>query len=213
MVGLWDLCEAGDAAGLAKHVEWDGATIVYYQHPLGEGQRKVNRSHGPRQVILKSAATISRTGGGWSPADTAWFERMPTGDLVLPTLVFLQRQINEHLEPESAPQLLWNPSTGTLNLSSMPASLLGMLWLQFAGAVSGKITYHQCPSCQKWVRIGQEAARTNRRYCSNACRTQGLRARQARARELHGAGRPIESIAGELGSDIATVTRWVTAST
>jgi hypothetical protein len=213
LTSLWDLCEVGDVEGLSRHVYWEGDVIVYSHQPLKEGEADRPRGHGRRQVMLSKGALRRSAGGPERPADTHWFTRMPPGELVLPTLVFLQREINAHLEPESSPRLLWNPATGALNLTSRPTTLLGMLWLQFAGALSGKVSFHECPTCRKWVRIGQDSARTNRRYCSNACRTQGLRARQSRARELHGDGRTVESIAAELDSDIDTVTRWVGAAT
>jgi hypothetical protein len=209
LVHLWDLCLAGDIDGLSKNVYWEDATILYSHQPLSERTDARHRCAGRQEIMLRRCI-LERVPTSSTPhADTTWFERMIPGELVLPTLVFLQRQINEHLEPQSAPRLLWNLPAGSLELCWRPATLLGMLWLQFARELSGKLSYRECPVCQTWVRIGHDAARGNRRFCSNACRTQGLRARQGRARELFGEGRSIESIARELGCHMDAVRRWL----
>jgi hypothetical protein len=109
--------------------------------------------------------------------------------------------------------MLWDLHGIRLNLRFLPSSLLSLLWMQFAFEVSGKVAYRECGSCRRWVRIGPDAARTSRLYCSNACRMRGLRDRQRAARALRSEGKSIEAIADELNSDAETIKKWVSTMT
>src|SRR5262245_38253271 len=87
---------------------------------------------------------------------------------------------------------------------------LRAVWLQLADAVSNDRTFSRCRECQKWLAVGPEVARSNRRFCSNACRTRSYRERQDRARRLRTEGKSFEEIATQLDSDLATIRRWIT---
>jgi hypothetical protein len=123
-------------------------------------------------------------------------------------LVVVQTEVNRHLEPDAQPRLVWDHE-GKLSFQVWSASLVGFLWTQFAQTISGRMAYHACATCGRWIRLGSGGARQHRAYCSNACRTRGLRERQEEARQLHSAGEPIASIAARLNSDVDTVTGWV----
>jgi hypothetical protein len=120
--------------------------------------------------------------------------------------------INEHLRTKARPQLLWDHRTGQLGLGFRPTNLISAIWMQLADAVSGKATYRPCLSCGRWLRMGRDAARAHRLYCSNACRMRGLRSRQQEARSLRSEGRSIEEITDLLKSDLETISRWVAGS-
>jgi len=67
-------------------------------------------------------------------------------------------------------------SAGGVRLS--PINLIGALWLQFALAVDGNVGYAHCQSCGSWFPIASGAGRTDKRYCSDACRMRAYRQRK-----------------------------------
>lgn len=64
-----------------------------------------------------------------------------------------------------------------LALRIVSDSLLGALWLQFALAVDGDREYRSCETCGQFFELNPATARTNRRYCSDACRSKAYRIR------------------------------------
>jgi hypothetical protein len=103
-------------------------------------------------------------------------------------------------------------TTGAFSLQVEPRSLLGALWAQFAVAVGEAKKFRQCRTCGRWFELSPEAARTNRRFCSEACRSKAYRGRKERARELAAQGRTPDDIARELDSDLETVRSWLTTT-
>ena len=205
LVHLWDLYDRGDEKGLSRHIRWNDTkdTVDYCARP---DDKRPAYIPGRAKSLTQLPEVIARNRE--PVVSEKVFERLTPGDVLLPALVYLQRRINEQLDVTSFPRLLWDQG-GQLRLRLAPGDLINMLWLQFADSVSGKASYRACLSCGRWVRVGPDAARTSRLYCSNACRTRGLRQRQQTARVLHAEGKPIEAIAEELDSDVPTVTKWV----
>ncbi len=124
----------------------------------------------------------------------------------------VQRTLNANLARETGARMLWSSEEGRLRLHLRPASLLGALWLQLAQAIDGDRHYRRCRVCASWFELRPDRARTNRAYCSDACRFKAYRGRQARARELHAEGQDMETIARELGSDVETIRKWTGGS-
>ena len=69
---------------------------------------------------------------------------------------------------------------GTLNIHFWPVSLLAAMYLQFALAVRGNKTYKQCAWCGTTFEITPRIARSNRVFCSNACKQAEYRHRNKR---------------------------------
>jgi hypothetical protein len=63
--------------------------------------------------------------------------------------------------------------------------------------------------CQSSFEESPEIGRSNRKFCSNACRSKLYRKRQTRARVLHNSGRSLQAIASKLRTDMKTVKRWL----
>jgi hypothetical protein len=219
MVRLWDLCEAGNIEALSRHIRWDSekVRVIYQSQPSGAAEDS-STPVCARPHELLSYRRHQETIADNLPEnpiraildkESFEFERLTPGDVLLPALVYLERQINKQLEAEGEPRMLWDLHGIRLNLRFLPRNLLSMLWMQFACEVSGKVAYRECGSCKRWVRIGPDAARRSRLYCSNACRTRGLRDRQRAARALRSEGKSIEAIADELKSDAETIKKWV----
>ncbi len=106
-------------------------------------------------------------------------EAFPPGDLIKPALYLVQRWVNRHLEGNVSPLMLWDKHRLRLQLYVVPHNLLGALWLQLARAIEGDKMYRQCGACMKWFELSPDTARTNRKFCSNACRSRDYRERTA----------------------------------
>jgi hypothetical protein len=138
-----------------------------------------------------------------------WLAFFTPGDLVVPALAFLQAKISERLLGKVTQRLLFDVEEKRLHLRPVPDDLITALWLQFAQAVDGDKAFRQCTECEAYFEVSPEVARTNRRFCTNACRSRMYRQRQTRAKEMHAAGMPIKEIADRLDSDVATVRAWL----
>ncbi len=205
LVHLWDLYDRGDERELSRHIRWNDSKdgVDYCGRP---DDKRPAYIPGRAKSLTQLPEAIARNREPVVSEEV--FKRLTPGEVLLPAIIYLQRRINEQLDVKSFPRLLWDQD-GQLRLRPPPGDLINMLWLQFADTVSGKASYRACLSCGRWVRVGPDAARTSRLYCSNACRTRGLRQRQQTARALHAQGKSIEAIAEELDSDVPTVTKWV----
>jgi hypothetical protein len=142
-------------------------------------------------------------------------EKARRGDLRPHALRYLQRIVNEHLRRSYAtlePRMGWDAGRLRPRLVFGYPTLAVAVWGEFAKAVSEDRLFATCKECGKPFEVAPELARTNRRFCSNSCRSKAYRERQDRARRLFTAKKTFEQIAEELDSDAATVKRWVTGS-
>jgi len=115
--------------------------------------------------------------------DPRMWSKLKHGDLLDPTMLFLQRNINKQLiEFPSQSRLLWD--NGRSFLFVEPTNLIGALWLQFAQAVDGDREYRVCEQCREWFEIGgakkKDGAgvdhhRTDSRFCRPACKQKAYR--------------------------------------
>ena len=88
-------------------------------------------------------------------------------------------------------------------------NLLRVVWVQFAFAVAGDKRYGRCEVCNGPFEVAPGENRTDRRFCSDACRIAAYRRRKVRAQEMRAAGRHLRQIAREVGSNLEAVRRWV----
>ena len=155
----------------------------------------------------------------WQPdtGELRWFRTNPeipelfaSGEVKLIALKRVQAIVNEHLGSRVSPRVLWDDyRKGGWGLYFVPGSLAGAIWVQFAQAITENRDYRRCRQCDSWFVIDHYNARTNRYFCSNACRSKAYRERQQQARDMATAGESLENIAARLGSDLETVSRWV----
>jgi transposase-like protein len=108
------------------------------------------------------------------------------------------------------PEMLWDKERGRYVLGYYPKNLLSALWLQLGQEVAGNKSFRRCPTCSKWFENSSDGARADRMFCSSACRNTAFRERQDKARQLHVLGKSFQDIAKEVGSDEATVKKWIT---
>jgi hypothetical protein len=199
-VDLWESARRGDSDHLDRMISWDpeGTRVMIDTHPeLERGQVPQTPAHVHRAVIADERL------------DPDILARFVPGDAIGPALHCMQSLINEHLHHRASPRLLWEQSRDRLGLYIVPDGLIGAMWLQFARAVERDARFRKCPECGTWFEVAPGRGRTDKQFCSNACRTKAYRKRQAEAARLHGEGRSIEDIARELESDPDTVRGWV----
>jgi hypothetical protein len=99
-----------------------------------------------------------------------------------------------------------------LQLSLKPFSLLGAIWLQFAVAVEERRNFEKCKNCGRPFEISRMAStgkRSDAKFCSTRCRVGSYHMRIEQARRLAKSGVPLLKIAAEVGSDVATIRRWI----
>ena len=88
-------------------------------------------------------------------------------------------------------------------------NLRDVLWLQWLMAVCENRTFHNCEHCGRPIFLVPEETRSDRRYCSNVCQMRAYRRRIAKAKQMRLEGQHLREIAKAVGSDMATVKKWV----
>ena len=183
---FWDLVVAENRKGLSQYVHRPAPDVIQVRFP-----------EGGFDLIASPQIRAHR------------LQYIPAKDVNRPALFYVQDTINKHLEGRVSPRLLWEEKGSRIGLYFVPNSLIGALWLQFTLAVDGNKKYERCTECKTWFEVSLDAARTNRRYCKDACRFKAYRHRQAEARRLSAEGMPVKKIAKRLDSDAATVNSWI----
>jgi hypothetical protein len=204
-VDLWDLVRARELASLGRHIRWQegGEGIregwVYFPDP---------DERDPTVAILPKGGEDD---AGHVFIDTA-ADSLRAGDPLMPALSLVLGWVNEALEGDTSPRLLYDAERGRPALRVVPRCLLTAMWLQLAEAVAGDKEYRACKECGKWFELNgkQGDRRTLRReFCSDRCKFKEYRRRKERARQLRAEGKPVKQIAQELGTDVDTVKEWV----
>jgi hypothetical protein len=105
------------------------------------------------------------------------------------------------------------PGDGPPQLTPVPTSLLGLLWVQLISAVERNKQFRRCsaPRCSIWIDVSPDegAKRRDSEFCSDACRSRAYRDRRRQARVLHSRRVSLRLIASQLDSDQATVKKWL----
>jgi hypothetical protein len=199
-VDIWESARQGDSNHLGGMISWapDGARVSIDTHPELQGGE-----------LPKEPAYVHRAVIADERLDPEILARFAPGDPIGPALHCMQGLINERLHQRASPRLLWEQNRDRLGLYIVPDGLIGALWLQFARAVERDARFRQCAECTTWFEIAPGRGRTDKQFCSTACRTRAYRKRQAEAARLHGEGRSLEDIARELKSDPDTVRGWI----
>jgi hypothetical protein len=199
-IDIWEAARNGDVGRLERVIHWS---------PAGSGVEIVGHPDVPRGQLPEGPARVERAWIASAHLGDDVLGRFVPGDLVRPALHYVQSTINRQLEGRASPRLLWDAKRERLGLYIVPDSLIGALWLQFARAVERDSQFRQCAECGIWFELAPGMARSDKVYCSTACRTKAYRKRQAEAARLHGEGRSLEDIARELESDPDTVRGWI----
>jgi hypothetical protein len=135
-----------------------------------------------------------------------WLDDLPTlgrkiGEHIITTT---KRRVSDQLSIE-----FLRDEDNRFQMCPVPPTMLVAIWWQFFLAISEHKTYRDCEICHKPFEESPVTGRTNRRYCSNACRSKHRRQQRTRALVMHARGTPPDVIARELQCDAAAVRRWL----
>ncbi len=158
VVTLWDIIGRNDMAALSQLVRWQDVRHLVF---------KIDN----RWVAAPDFPSDLRSA-------------LVPGEIVVPALLFVQHEINRNIYGAVSPAMLFDfeANSAQLKLYMRPDNLLSALWLQFAQAVTGNKEYRQCRQCGAWYEILPGTTRSDRAYCSNACRSKAYRSRLAERR-------------------------------
>jgi hypothetical protein len=207
LTALWDLIYRGDAESLARHVRWEqgpseGWSVHFDRHAGPVPENRTLLAEGSGSELIASSASGPGLLGSFRP-----------GDVFQPAKAYLKNCLDLclHLAAEEVTVgMSWDPRREHPVLAYHCPTLLAAVWLQLGTAVDGGVGHGRCRECGAWFVVAPNAFRSSRMFCSTGCRSRGYRQRQTMARQLHAAKKSFEAIAAELGSDLATVRRWIT---
>ncbi|RJQ43015.1 MAG: IS1 family transposase [Gaiellales bacterium] len=195
---LWDMVNEEDDQALERYLR-------PYVEAAKSDMEGGDASTGDIAAIAASAGELR-----WFRTRPEIPEQFTSGQLRQIALSRVQAIVNEHLGSRVSPRILWDDyQRGSWGLYFVPDSLAGAIWIQFAQAITENRDYRRCRQCDSWFEIDHYKARTNRYFCSNACRSKAYRERQQEARNLASTGMSVGDIAIKLGSDEETVARWI----
>jgi hypothetical protein len=134
-------------------------------------------------------------------------------DAVTPCRLLLQRLLNTFLG-DVALEARWDARQERCVLRVVPRHLLSALWLQFARAVTGEVKYRRCKVCAAWMPVASdsdaEGVRSDREFCSGACKQKDHRGRVKQAKQLKAERMPLRQVAARLGTTTEVIKRWLT---
>lgn len=191
---LWDLLSANDEERLKAHIVWEGHDRVRFD----DHSALMEDHHWADALVIASR----------EERNPELLASLVPGDVVQPAWVYLLERVNMFLETQTSP-VLGRSDDGKVRLENRPRSLLGALWVQFAKALEGEKRFRQCTECDNWFEVSNSVSRSDKMYCSNACRVRAYQKRKARARVLHDEGLSMVEIAKRLETDPTTVRGWV----
>lgn len=198
-VELWDAIQADDERKIAEHIE---------RFPTEQKPRTIQQGDTVRKGLFCANRIVLDDLGIESAAGICPAIPNPS-NVIQEALNTLQFSINLHIFGLWQTGLTWDESEQRMGICIVPTSLLGAMWLQFAEAVSGRKGYGSCPGCGRYFEVHTENARSDKTYCSEACKSKNYRDRKARALELHTKGMSLEEIAEALSSKPETVAKWI----
>jgi hypothetical protein len=188
-VRLWDLISSGDVVELAKVVRWDAAPSVRsWRLFVAEPHLYMNQLIDPPPGM-----------------------DLGPGDLLAAARVALQTNINHRLYGGVSAQLRWSADKGAHVFRIVPRDLHAAVWLQFARAVAGEVLYRPCKVCGKWLMISAEehGFRSNREFCSSACRQRDHRTKVREASRLRTEGKTVRQLAKHFDTTTKTIQNWL----
>jgi hypothetical protein len=187
-VDLWRALESEDSERLAECLRWQ-----VNGGPDGRGVWVYGGARGFKVISPPEGMTFTAD----DPAPPAGFH--------------VQRWINEELRGRVSPRLLWNPEQQRRVIRIVPNNLLGAMWLQFARAIAGEVHYRPCKVCGRWLTISSDeyGYRTNRAFCSAACRQKDQRGKVKEARRLRSEGKSARQIAKHFNTTTDTIRNWL----
>jgi hypothetical protein len=198
---LWEAIEEarnGDDSGLSRFVRWtfvDGDARAGVSIP---GRRRWWFGRELQNLKMR-ADSNEKTHGRWT-----------RGDLISPANEFLRAELIKNLTGSLSIGLDWNEAHSDLVRSFRPNSLLALLWLQFADAITGDTEFRHCKRCGKLIRISPEhGSHTNKQTCSDSCKVQVYQERVRTVIASFDQGKTPDEIAISSETELSMVRKWI----
>lgn len=153
-VALWDASKTAEEGPLSRLVRWQDTQHLTFR----PGERWIPAPEFPESV-------------------KSW---LVPGELHLPAFIYIQHEANRRLASTTSVSMLFDRSRDGLpiGLFLSPQDLISGLWLQLAQAITGNKDFRQCRQCGEWFEVHMSITRSDRAYCSNACRSKAYRQRK-----------------------------------
>lgn len=201
LVTVWDKAMEGDTDWLSRRMRWRGLRYVFEKNPPPPL---------PAKPLHRSRADMLTTYGLDKNLPLELCQ--PPEDLQEAAKRHVASRVSYNLQGMVSPVLEAADGTTDFRLELDPYGLIGALWLQFAQSIARNEVLRVCPGCKTPITLSPDVARSDREFCSHACRQADYRKRQAAARQLHSRGLGLSEIAEQVGSDPKTVHSWLTKS-
>jgi hypothetical protein len=188
LVSVWDACQAGNASAVRRLLgDWGKNSW-----PRILKREKIQPADWVARGNFYLAVQLSAKLRG-----IRYLKHLPSEPAILPLL-----KLDEHHHPR---------------LTAEPNALIHALYLQFAQAIDGDRQFRRCLVCGAWFPVGADEQsrrqgqrqRSDKVVCSPACRVLRSARRKVLARQLYAKGKPIETIAREVGSTDKQVEQWI----
>ena len=111
-----------------------------------------------------------------------WEKSKITGDFSRIICVVERLRLSLVREAPGAPITLLlkkDPLSSSARLCIRPHSLVQALWAQLVLAIDGNLNLGACVQCHKWFTLEAGRGRSDKAYCSNACRMRAYRKRKS----------------------------------
>lgn len=165
LVSLWDLITSRDIEALGNmiRISSEGKAqfeIVDQTLSLSDPTGKPRSQDVPCDILYFATAALHQLANQYMQGGPRW-------GVTLHPRLFLT-----HDRGDGAPRM---------DEHYIPDSLLSALWLQFVQAVGGNKRYTKCqaPGCGRWIELAPGSNRSDKLYCSDACRMRAYRHRTA----------------------------------
>jgi hypothetical protein len=125
----------------------------------------------------------------------------------------LARIANEQFECFSRIQLDERERlTAEYRVRVVPQHLLGAVWWQFSRLLIGEATYRPCKVCGTPMEIstGDYGGRTNREFCTDACKLKDHRRKVREAKAMRADGKSVKHIAKHFETEPGVIENWLT---
>ena len=123
-----------------------------------------------------SIKTLQKASKFWKKADhTGDFKQLIRGFSQIGLKLIGRNRIDASIS------LREDPHTGAARLCLRPETLLDALWTQLAQAIDGSQSLRNCVVCKQWFTISAGQGRSDKEYCSDACRMRAYRRRKNKA--------------------------------
>ncbi len=193
MIGLWDGLQAHDAESLHR--------VLLDSQPYFSSLRHNRERFGNMDVAVSQRQQALSVHGRLDPSESCWM-----------TLVGLLSDCVDDFGFRFDTAFS-SDKVGDLAMHLPPSNLYTAMVFQLIATISCKKDFRQCKVCGTWFELHPDRARTDKLFCTGACRFKAYRQRQASAYVMHGQGKSIEAIANELGTSAVKVEEWIAKKT